>query len=48
MFYSGANFVTKGHAFRTYDWASAGDLLTRMLDGYDLDDERGAARRAVA
>ena len=48
MFYSGANFVTKGHAFRTYDWASAGDLLTLMLDGYDLDDERGAARRAVA
>ncbi|MEI9923888.1 MAG: hypothetical protein WDN50_10595 [Bradyrhizobium sp.] len=23
MFYAGATFVTKGHAFRTYDWKAA-------------------------
>ena len=36
MFYSGATFVTKGHSFRTYDWANAEGLLDRMLDSYDL------------
>src|SRR4029077_5372740 len=54
MFYAGATFVTKGHAFRTYDWNAATSLLDRMLSGYDLSDEVGAnagrtsATRAVA
>jgi 4-hydroxyphenylacetate 3-monooxygenase len=34
MFYAGATFVTKGHAFRTYDWAAATRLLDAMLDSY--------------
>ena len=42
MFYAGATFVTKGHAFRTYDWNTATSLLDRMLSGYDLADEIGA------
>jgi 4-hydroxyphenylacetate 3-monooxygenase len=42
MFYAGASFVTKGHAFRTYDWTAATSLLDRMLSGYDLSDEVGA------
>ena len=42
MFYAGATFVTKGHAFRTYDWNTATSLLDRMLSSYDLADEIGA------
>jgi 4-hydroxyphenylacetate 3-monooxygenase len=39
MFYAGATFVTKGHAFRSYDWKAATALLDRMLSSYDLSDE---------
>jgi 4-hydroxyphenylacetate 3-monooxygenase len=39
MFYAGATFVTKGHAFRTYDWQKAAVLLDKMLSSYDLADE---------
>jgi 4-hydroxyphenylacetate 3-monooxygenase len=37
MFYSGATFVTKGHSYRTYDWAGADRLVQNMLDSYDLN-----------
>ena len=36
MFYAGATFVTKGHSYRTYDWAGSDALVQRMLDSYDL------------
>jgi 4-hydroxyphenylacetate 3-monooxygenase len=39
MFYAGATFVTKGHAFRTYDWASAAGMVDRLMAEYDLDAE---------
>jgi 4-hydroxyphenylacetate 3-monooxygenase len=39
MFYAGATFVTKGHAFRTYDWQKSAALLDKMLSSYDLGDE---------
>ena len=39
MFYAGATFVTKGHSFRSYDWAGAERALGLMLDGYSLADE---------
>ena len=39
MFFAGATFVTKGHAFRSYDWKNAAGLLDKMLSGYDLADE---------
>jgi 4-hydroxyphenylacetate 3-monooxygenase len=39
MFFAGATFVTKGHAFRTYNWKDAGALLDKMLASYDLADE---------
>lgn len=38
MFYAGANFVTKNHAFRTYDWSAADGLLQTILDSYSLED----------
>lgn len=39
MFYAGAQFVTKGHSFRTYDWAGATAMVDRFLGEYDLDSE---------
>lgn len=38
MFYAGATFVTKGHAFRTYDWDRASGLVQNMLDSYSIED----------
>jgi 4-hydroxyphenylacetate 3-monooxygenase len=32
MFYAGAQFVTRGHAFRTADWAGATGLVDQVLD----------------
>jgi 4-hydroxyphenylacetate 3-monooxygenase len=39
MFYAGARFVTAGHSFRTYDWASATGMVDTLLSSYDLGDE---------
>ncbi len=39
MFYAGADFVTKGHSYRTFDWDGATALATRLLAGYQLKDE---------
>jgi 4-hydroxyphenylacetate 3-monooxygenase len=36
MFYAGANMVTRGHAFRTYDWDRAVGLVDGLLASYDL------------
>jgi 4-hydroxyphenylacetate 3-monooxygenase len=35
MFYAGAPMVTRGHAFRTYDWNAASGMVDRMLATYD-------------
>lgn len=47
MFYAGANFVTKNHAFRTYDWAGSSGLVDRMLDSYSLEAELAALKTAA-
>jgi 4-hydroxyphenylacetate 3-monooxygenase len=36
MFYAGARFVTTGHSYRTFDWASACGMVDRLLSGYEL------------
>jgi 4-hydroxyphenylacetate 3-monooxygenase len=36
MFYAGAAFVTRGHAFRTYTWDQATALVEGLLERYDL------------
>ena len=43
MFYAGAQFVTAGHSFRTYDWSSAGGIVDDLLAGYSLADELEAS-----
>jgi 4-hydroxyphenylacetate 3-monooxygenase len=47
MFYSGATFVTKGHSYRTYDWAGADKLVQGMLDSYDVNGVVAPARKAA-
>jgi 4-hydroxyphenylacetate 3-monooxygenase len=47
MFYAGANFVTKGHSFRTFDWNRCTRMIDHMLDSYMLDDELANCRRAA-
>jgi 4-hydroxyphenylacetate 3-monooxygenase len=46
MFYAGANFVTKGHSYRTYDWVGAERLVQGVLDSYDLDGVSSTKRSA--
>tara|TARA_R110002020_G_scaffold184947_2_gene382343 strand:- start:56623 stop:58101 length:1479 start_codon:yes stop_codon:yes gene_type:complete len=36
MFYSGPAFVTRGHAFRLYDWDGAKAMVDGFMDTYDL------------
>ena len=38
MFYAGAQFVTRGHSFRTYDWDKAAALIGTITDRYKLED----------
>jgi 4-hydroxyphenylacetate 3-monooxygenase len=34
MFYAGAQFVTRGRSYRTYDWAGAGEMVQAVMRGY--------------
>ncbi|MGO4329897.1 4-hydroxyphenylacetate 3-hydroxylase family protein [Cupriavidus sp. 2TAF22] len=47
MFYAGASFVTKGHAYRTYDWKGAANLVDNMLGSYSLDGELARLAQAA-
>lgn len=38
MFYAGAQFVTCGHSFRTFDWDGARAMVDQVLDSYKLED----------
>jgi 4-hydroxyphenylacetate 3-monooxygenase len=46
MFYAGATFVTKGHSYRTYDWADADQLVQSILDSYDLNGLSSSSKAA--
>ena len=48
MFYAGAQFVTRGHMFRTFDWNDATGMVDDMLGRYDLADSIGRSRTAPA
>lgn len=36
MFYAGAQFVTRGHSYRTYDWDAASRMANRLTSRYQL------------
>ena len=44
MFYAGAGVVTRGHAFRTYDWERAAAMVEGLLGHAP---QPGAAERAA-
>ena len=48
MFYAGAQFVVRGHSFRTYDWERSKDLVANITDRYDLAGSLGGDRRSAA
>jgi 4-hydroxyphenylacetate 3-monooxygenase len=48
MFYAGAQFVTRGHAMRTYDWERSSDLVDSILDKYSLADTIGGGDKIAA
>lgn len=47
MFFAGANFVTKGHSYRTYDWASADKLVQSILNSYDITGASSPTNKAA-
>jgi 4-hydroxyphenylacetate 3-monooxygenase len=49
-FYAGAQFVTRGHSFRTYDWGSATALVDGALDGCaaEYSKPEGSRLRAIS
>ena len=48
MFYAGAQFVTRGHSFRTYDWDQAKLLVAKISDRYSLDSASEPATKTAA
>ena len=40
MFYAGAAFVTRGHAFRTCDWEQVTSMVDGCLARYDVPEAR--------
>lgn len=47
MFYAGAQFVTRGHSWRTYDWAGAKAMVDQFMETYDLPVALSAAGHAA-
>jgi 4-hydroxyphenylacetate 3-monooxygenase len=43
MFYAGATFVTKGHAFRCFDWDACAAMVDGMLAGIGPEQAPGGA-----
>jgi 4-hydroxyphenylacetate 3-monooxygenase len=40
MFYAGANMVTRGHAFRTWDWESTTGMVDQFMSTYTEKDAK--------
>lgn len=38
MFYSGPTFVTRGHAYRNYDWGAIDQQLSHFMSSYSLEE----------
>ena len=47
MFYAGAQFVTRGHMFRTYDWDNATGLVDDLRGRYGLPEDARGKREAA-
>ena len=47
MFYAGAQFVTRGHMFRTFDWDNATGMVDDLLGRYGLPKDANGKRQAA-
>jgi 4-hydroxyphenylacetate 3-monooxygenase len=47
MFYAGAQFVTRGHSWRTYDWEGAKGMVEGLMSSYALPRGVGGADQAA-
>lgn len=47
MFYSGPTFVTRGNAFRFYDWDGVTGFVEDFMSTYDLPQSVGSSRSAA-
>jgi 4-hydroxyphenylacetate 3-monooxygenase len=41
MFYAGASFVTRGHTYRTFDWAKCTGMVDGLMAGYPTPEAPG-------
>ena len=51
MFYAGASFVTRGHSYRTFDWARCKGMVDSLMAGYPTPGQSvdtGAAKTTAA
>ena len=48
MFYAGAQFVTRSHSYRTYDWDGAKSLVSVIGDRYELGSSEDTPDQAAA
>jgi 4-hydroxyphenylacetate 3-monooxygenase len=48
MFYAGAQFVVRGHSFRSYDWDTSKGLVDTIMDRYDLSGSLSKTQRDAA
>lgn len=46
-FYAGAPFVTRGHAFRTYDWGASQALVEQVLQGTAMPTPTPSPSRSI-
>ena len=46
MFYAGAQFVTRGHMFRTFDWDNATGMVDDLLGRYGLPQDANGKRQS--
>jgi 4-hydroxyphenylacetate 3-monooxygenase len=47
MFYAGATFVTRGHAYRTFDWAKCKTMVDGVLGSYPTPGSERSASAAA-
>jgi 4-hydroxyphenylacetate 3-monooxygenase len=47
MFYAGAQYVTRGHSFRTYDWTRSSSIAGNIMGQYKLADSIAPTEQAA-
>jgi 4-hydroxyphenylacetate 3-monooxygenase len=48
MFYAGASFVTRGHSYRTFDWATCKGMVDTLMASYPTPGTPASAHKSAA